>query len=62
MKIIERTYDCAETFPVELYEEWQVKERGKVVENWKVIDIDSKKGAWFTVAITFLEENEDESI
>jgi hypothetical protein len=59
MRTIERTYNCAETFPVELDDEWQVTEHGKVVENWKVIDIDSKKGAWFTVAITELLEDEN---
>lgn len=48
MHIYEKTYRCSENFPAEVGQEWNVRERNKVVGNWRVI----RRGkASFTVVI-----------
>lgn len=52
MRTYTREYSVKETFPVEIGERWAVREHGRVVEDWEVIDKDTKKGLWFVVEIT----------
>lgn len=52
MQIYQKTFRCSENFPAEVDQEWNVRERNKVVENWRV----TKRGkASFTVVVKEFE-------
>jgi hypothetical protein len=38
MRVYRKKYKNSESFPVERGDTWQVRERGKVVESWVVVD------------------------
>jgi hypothetical protein len=49
MRKYEQTFKVEETFPVELYDHWDVKQGDRVCESWFVVD---KRKKSFTAEIT----------